>query len=138
MNIDRDKQLDQLIDQALRKYPLEPAPEQLKAKIMQQIEKPLHAARFKISWFDFALSGALALIIGFAMDFIQGVARSPYWTARFRVTFILIWQDIKYFLMQNQPPIITALLSAAMVFTLLVVLASVYWRYAAYTDRLPA
>ena len=138
MNIDRDKQLDQLLDQALRKYPLEPAPERLKTKIMQAIEKPLPAARFKISWFDFALSGTLALIIGFALDFIQGVARSPYWIARLRVAFILCWQDIKYFLMQNQSSVMTALLSAAMVFTLLVVLASVYWRYAAYTDRLPA
>jgi hypothetical protein len=138
MNVDRDKQLDLLIDQALRKYPLEPAPELLKAKIMQQIEKPLPAARFKISWFDFALSGALALIIGFALDFIQGVAHSPYWIARFRVTFILIWQDIKFFLMQNQSSVLTATLSAAMVLSLLVVLASVYWRYAAYSDRLPA
>ncbi|RLD01075.1 MAG: hypothetical protein DRJ13_17770 [Bacteroidetes bacterium] len=138
MNVDRDKQLDLLIDQTLRKYPLEPAPELLKAKIMQGIEKPLPPTRFKISWFDFALSGTLALIIGFALDFIRGVAHSPYWTARFRVELILIWQDIQYFLMQNQSSVMTALLSAAMVFTLLVGLASVYWRYAAYSDRLPA
>ena len=138
MNIDRDKKLDLLIDQALRKYPLEPAPTRLKAKIMRQIEKPLPVVRFKISWFDFALSGALSLIIGFALDFIQGVAHSPYWIARFRVTFILIWQDIKFFLMQNQSSVMTATLSAAVVFLLLVVLASVYWRYTAYLTRLPA
>lgn len=138
MNIDREKKLELLIDQALRKYPLEPAPTRLKAKIMGQIEKPLPAPRFRISWFDFFLSGALALIIGFALDFIQGVARSPYWTTRFRVAFISIWRDMRYFLIQNQSSVMTATLSAAMVFILLVVLASVYWRYAAYSDRLPA
>jgi hypothetical protein len=138
MNIDRDKKLDLLIDQALRKYSLEPAPEGLKAQIMQQIEKPLPAARFRISWFDFVLSGALALIIGFALDFIQGVAHSPYWTTRFRVAFISIWRDMRYFLIQNQSSVMAATLSAAMVFILLAVLASVYWRYASYLDRLPA
>ena len=138
MKIDQDKQLDLLIDQALREFPLEPVPERLTAQIIGQIEKPLITPRFKISWFDFALSGALALVIGFVLDFFQGVARSPYWSARFRVEFILYGQEIRRFLMHNQSSVMAVLLSTAVVLTLLAILASVYWRYTVYSDRLPA
>lgn len=137
MKSDRENHFERLIDQALREFPLEPPPEGLKAKIMGQIENPLAAGRFKISWIDFSLSAAMALVIGFVLDFFQDVFRSPYWSARFRVEFILFWQDLKYFLMHNQTPLMAALLSAGVVFSLLAILASVYWRYAVQPDRLP-
>ena len=138
MRFDQDKQLDSLLDQALREFPLEPVPDRLKTRILGQIEKPLAKPRFQISWIDLGLSGALALIIGFALDFIQGVSHSPYWAARIRVELLLIWQNWKYFSLHNQSLILAVLLSAGVVFALLGVLASVYWRYAAYGKRLPA
>lgn len=138
MRIDQEKRMDRILDQALRAFPLEPAPEHLKANILGQIEKPLVKAQFRISWIDLALSGALALIIGILADFIQGVVRSPYWTARIQVGLLLIWQDWRYFFLHNQPLILAVLLSAGVVFALLGVLASVYWRYTADLRRLPA
>lgn len=138
MKIDQEKHLDSLLDQALREFPLEPAPERLKARILGQIEKPLAKARFQISWIDLALSGALALMIRFALDFIQGVSHSPYWTARIRIGLLVFWQDWKYFSLHNQSLILAVLLSAGVILALLALLASVYWRYAAYGKRLPA
>lgn len=137
MNNDRDDRLDLLIEQALREFPLEPAPEQLTARILKRIEKPLAVARFRISWVDLALSGALAIIFGIVLEFFQGISRSPYWSTRLWVELVVIWRDIKYFLIHHQSPLIAALLSAGVVFSLLAVLASVYWRYTADTRRLP-
>ena len=138
MKMNQDKQLDLLIDQALREFPLEPAPVLLQAKILERIEKPLAAPRFRISWVDFALSGALALIFGFAMDFIQGAAHSPYWSARFRIELSLFWRDIRYFLVHNQTSLVAVLLSVVVVSSLLAVLASVYRRYAVNSRGMPA
>ena len=51
----QDDQIELLIDQALREFPLESAPERLKANILAQIEKPLRTGRFRISWIDYFL-----------------------------------------------------------------------------------
>ena len=138
MKIDRDRDLDQLIDQTLREFPLDPVPESLMAKIMDQVEMPLEEGRFKISWFDFALSGALALVFGFALDIIQGIFRSPYWRTRLQVELAMFWKDLKYFLVYNQSSVIAILLSSGVVLALLAILASVYWRYTLRSERLPA
>jgi hypothetical protein len=131
----QDDRIELLIDQALREFPLESPPEGLKANILGQIEQPLRADRFRISWVDFVFSGALALVIGFVFDFIQDLAYSPYWSTRLRIAFTLFWQDIKYFVLHNQPSIMTASLSAAIVLSLLGILASVYWRYALVSSK---
>lgn len=130
-----DDQIDLLIDQALREFPLESVPTGLKASILGQIEQPLRTSRFRISWVDFAFSGTLALIIGFVFDFIQNLAYSPYWSTRLRIAFTLFWQDIRYFILHNQPSIMTASLSVVIVLSLLGILASVYWRYALVSNK---
>ena len=137
MRIEKEKHLDDLIDQALREFPLEPAPDQLKARIMERIQHPVIAPRFRISWIDIALSGTMALIFGFALDSIQGIARSPYWSARLRVGFSLYWQDMRYFLLHNQPSITAVLLSTAVVVSLMAILASVYRHYIVGSARIP-
>ena len=138
MKKDREKDLDQLIDQALREYPLEPVPESLMVRIMEQVEKPLAEARFRISWFDFALSGALALVMGYVLAIIQGIYHSPYWSTRLQVELIMFWKDLKYFLIHNQSSVMAILLSSGVVLALLAILASVYWRYTLHSERLPA
>ena len=138
MNRDHDKRLDHLIDQALREYPLDHPPQDLFRKVMGRIEKPAGMEWSRISWFDLTLSGVLALFVGFVLDFLQDVARSPYWSARVRVELIQFWQEIKYFLLHNYQPVMTVVLSSVLVLTLIVVLASVYRRHALYSNRLPA
>ena len=137
MSSEGNKRLDLLIDQALRDFPLEPVPVSLNSRIMERIEKPLPRIGFRINWSDFAFSGLLALIAGYMLDFLQGVARSPYWANRVRVALILLWQDLKYFLMHNYQPVMAVTVSLVMVSSILIVLASVYWRYTALSDRLP-
>jgi hypothetical protein len=138
MNRNEDRRLDQLLDQALRDFPLDPVPNDLKDKIMGRIDKPQPTIVFRIPWFDFAFSGVLAVVIGFVLGFLQNVARSPYWVARIRVALIHIWQDMRYFMMHNYRLVMTAALSSLMVLALLAVLASVYWRYAVSSKHLPA
>jgi hypothetical protein len=138
MKMSRDKELNKIIDQALREYPLEPPPVELTARILDEIQNPLETPRFKISWFDFALSGALALVIGYALNIIQGAVKSPYWSTRFRTALIVFWQDLKYFLLHNQTPVLAVLFSTAVILSILMILASVYWRYVIYSERAPA
>ena len=136
MSDKREDQFDLLISQALQEMPLVPVPDQLKGKIMGQIKQPIIAKRFRISLVDLAFSGAVALMIGLAIEFIQNITRSPYWRTHFQVSLTMVWQDLKYFLLHNQPSVQTAALSAAIFLALLAILASVYWRYAAASQRL--
>ena len=138
MKRDNNKRLDQLLDRALREYPLDHPSHDLVGKVMGKIEKPVGMEWLRISWFDLALSGVLALFVGFVLDFLQDVARSPYWTARVRVALIQFWQELKYFLLHNYHPVMTVALSSILVLTLIVVLASVYRRYTLYSNRLLA
>ena len=138
MNREHDKRLENLIDQALREYPLDHPSNDLISEVMGRIEEPVGIQRLRIPWFDLAFSGLLALFVGFVLDFFQDVARSPYWTARARVALIQFWQNAKYFLLHNYHPVMAVALSSSLVLTILVVLASVYRRYSLYSSRLPA
>ena len=137
MNRDQDKRLEKLIDQALREYPLDHPSHDLISEVMGRIEKQAGKEKLSIPWFDLALSGMVALFVGFVLDFLQDVARSPYWTARVRVALIQFWQDIKYFLVHNYHPVMAVALSSVLVLTIFVVLASVYRRYSLYSSRMP-
>lgn len=141
MNVNREEIFDQLIDRAVKEFPLEPPPPGLKTKIMQQIETPLPQARFKISqvisWVDIIFSGTLALIFWVMLEIYSGLVHSPYWSTRLRIRMILFWQDIKYFFMHNQSSLMAILLSGGMVMILLMVLTTIYRRYATYTSKQP-
>ena len=136
MSRERENQLDNLIVQALREFPLEPAPAQLKGNIMDQLRVPMPGRRFRISWVDLAFSGILALMVGSAIELVQDIIRSPYWSTRFQVSLLHFWQDIKYFLLHNQSSVVTVTLSAGILLSLLAILASVYWRYAVASNRM--
>ena len=136
MSHEHEKQLDDMIAQAMLEFPLEPTPTQLKEKVMRQIGQPIPGTRFRISWVDLAFSGVLALMVGSAIELIQDIIRSPYWSTRFQVSLLLFWQDIRYFLLHNQSSVLTATLSAGIFFFLLAILASVYWRYTAASNRI--
>lgn len=133
----QDDRIELLIDQALREFPLEPVPGQLKASIMEQVEEPLSDLRYRISWTDFSFSAVLAVIFGFTLDILQSLVHSPYWNSRLRIAVILIWQETKYFLLHNQSSLLAALLSGGVLICLLAVLSSIYWRYTTFTNKQP-
>ncbi|MGB2965110.1 MAG: hypothetical protein WBB69_14110 [Anaerolineales bacterium] len=125
---DQERAIDQLVDKALRDFPQEPVPERLFIGIMNQIESPILKPGLRFSWIDFFFSFLLAVIIGFFLDLIQNVTRSPYWSARIRVEILLAWQELKIFFMHNQTDLLAGTISILTLFALLFVLAGIYRR----------
>ena len=133
---DQEQKIDQLVEDALRTFPLESVPDRVLNGILAQIERPISQPTFLFSWIDFSLSAVLAVIIGFFLDLIQQVTRSSYWSARLRVEILLIWQEIRLFLMQNQSEVLAAAISILTLFTLLFILVGVYRRQTAYAGSM--
>ena len=79
------------VDDALRSFPLQPAPPRLASAVLAQLRSPEYAraARpvFRLSWMDFALSGFAALMLALvlllsgwltpAADRMQAMAAGP-------------------------------------------------------------
>ena len=133
---DQDQKIDQLVEDALRTFPLEPVPDRVLKGILAQIERPILQPTFLFSWIDFSLSAVLAVIIGSLLALIQQVPQSSYWSARLRVEILLTWQELRLFLMQNQSEILAAAISILTVFTLLFILVGVYRRQTAYAGSM--
>ncbi|MCD4803218.1 MAG: hypothetical protein K8R16_09805 [Anaerolineales bacterium] len=131
---DQEQKIDQLVKEALRTFPLEPVPDRVLKGILAQIERPISQPAFLFSWIDFSLSAVLAVIIGLLLNMIQQVIRSSYWSARLRVEILLMWQEMRLFLMQNQTEVLAAAISILTLFTLLSILAGIYRRQAAYAE----
>ncbi len=131
---DQEQKIDQLVKEALRTFPLEPVPGRVLKGILAQIERPISQPAFLFSWIDFSLSAVLAVIIGLLLNMIQQVIRSSYWSARLRVEILLMWQEMRLFLMQNQSEILAAAITILTLFTLFFILAGVYRRQAAYAE----
>ena len=59
------------VDDALRSFPLQPAPPGLAAAVLAELRSPEHAAAarpvFRLSWMDFALSGFMALMLALVL-----------------------------------------------------------------------
>ena len=123
-----DQNADRLVDKALRDYPLEPVSGDLYSKVMEGINQPQTRKGWYISWMDLVFSGVLALNIGFFLDLIQKISRSPYWSARIKVEITLIWQSIKIAFLQHHTEILTGLISGLTLVILGIILGSVYRR----------
>jgi len=134
----KDHTLDQLVDDALREMPLLAVPGELYPKIMRKIQGSDAPPVWQFSWIDFSLSAVLALIMGFFLDLILGIAGSPYWYASVRVELLLLWRDLKLFFLQNQSQVLAWALSTATVVSVLLILVEVYRRQMAGTRRAPA
>jgi|SRR5579859_1806264 len=59
------------VDDALRSFPLQPAPPGLASGVLAELRSPGRAAAarpvFRLSWMDFALSGFVALMLGLVL-----------------------------------------------------------------------
>jgi hypothetical protein len=59
------------VDDALRSFPLQPAPPSLASAVLAELRSPERAAAarpvFRLSWMDFALSGFVALMLALVL-----------------------------------------------------------------------
>ncbi len=95
----------EIIDEALRSYPLEPAPASIYQKVMKQVGVQRSIPKFKLSWLDYALSGFVAMMAGLVLFLWQTSAISPHWSVKLANHLFWIRQNIRFTLRQFQPQV---------------------------------
>ena len=134
----KEEHLDKLLDQAIMEFPLDPVPAELFEKVMARVERQIFSPGVKFSWVDLSLSALLAGFMGIFLHLVQGFSRSPYWSARIKVEFMLTWLDFKMFFLHNQNIILVSLISFVTLICLLSLLTGVYRRQVLYEEGAPA
>jgi hypothetical protein len=130
--------LDQLVDQAIKEYPLDPVPRDLFEGIMHQVERSVFKPRLSFSWVDFSFSVLLAALSGVFLELLQSFNRSPYWSAWIRVETQLFWQELMIFTQRYQSSLLAGLISGGTVLLLVILLVGIYQRQLIFIKRLAA
>ena len=81
----REREINQVIEEAIQTFPLATTPEGLLAKVMAAVEKPAKANPFPVSWMDVSFSALLAIITGIVLELLQQILRTPYGIARLKM-----------------------------------------------------
>jgi hypothetical protein len=80
------------VDEALRTYPLQPAPATLAPRVMARLRALTPAPRFRLSWIDYALSLFAASMLGLAL--LGWQALTPQLLLRLQVQTLLIARHV--------------------------------------------
>jgi hypothetical protein len=88
--------LDAAVDEALRAYPLTPAPQTLAPAVMTRIRTLSPAPRFRMGWLDYALSLFAAVMVGLALLGLVTLLSSPS-AALARLQFSVWMQSVSVF-----------------------------------------
>jgi hypothetical protein len=83
------EQQNEMIEDALKNYPLAPMPHSITTDVMARIQKDVRPVL--ITWNDFALSLVIALCIGALFLTVQSLP--PIVLAKLRIQGILLYQD---------------------------------------------
>jgi hypothetical protein len=105
----------EVVDDALRTYPLEPAPTSIFPTVMKRIEIQKSMPRFKLSWLDYALGSFFSMMIGLVLLLWQFASLPPHWFSRLQNEFVLWWQRARLLTIQFQPQFPTEFVLAGMI-----------------------
>ena len=78
------------LEDALRTYPIIPAPAGFSGKVMDSVRAALPKPVFRLSWIDYALTFFVASMSGLALFFVQRLPINWIMLARFRI--IVLWE----------------------------------------------
>ena len=123
----------EVLDDALRTYPVQSAPESLMPAVMARLSErapaPIPArypaALFRPTWLDYALSLFAAGMVTLALALSPAVPVPPDWRARLHMALLYLWHRLRF-----DPDLQRALLGAATAFSAVLVLAAMaaLWR----------
>lgn len=124
----KNHDLGKLVDDAVRAYPLAPAPDQIITEVMRQIQSPAFYFLLKISFLDIFFSTLLAIVTGISVSLIQNLVYTPYWAARVRMEVVLSLQQARLVLQHNQAELIAVSVGCALLVIMTLLMTWVYFR----------
>src|SRR5262245_25601063 len=92
--IDHEQDVDQAIDDALRTYPLAPAPPSITLNVMARLRNlpPEARPRFRLGWFDYAMGLFTTSLAG--VGFVLWQSIPPLLVARLQVEWLILLQRL--------------------------------------------
>ena len=93
---ERERAAYAAVDDAMRTYPLQPAPQGLRPAVLKRIQVRQLAPRFRPAWLDYAVSlfaAGMASMIGWLWLVIP---LPPDWPARLQFQFLVFWQHLRF------------------------------------------
>lgn len=87
---DREDAALEAVEDALRTYPLTPAPPTLSQAVMARVRALAPAPRFRLQWIDYAISAFAAGMMGLALSLWQSITPQMAARAQFQV---LLWMQ---------------------------------------------
>lgn len=124
----REREINQVIEEAIQTFPLATTPEGLLAKVMAAVEKPAKANPFPVSWMDVSFSALLAIITGIVLELLQQILRTPYGIARLKMQTLFMSQSLRQFLLHNRAEVIAVLVGMGAMITLTALVTWIYRR----------
>lgn len=76
---DKERAAFAAVDDALRTYPLAPAPPELARAVRNRIRASMAMPRFRPAWIDYAVSGFAAAMVGLIVLLLRSIP--PHWVA---------------------------------------------------------
>jgi hypothetical protein len=119
------------VDDALRTYPEQQAPQALFPAVMGRIPPRQPAPKFRLAWIDYALSLFVAMMVGLALLFRSSYRLPPYWDARLKLQVLAWWQQLRFV-----PHVYGDILLAGLALGLLAILMTVMLLNRGRLDRL--
>lgn len=93
---EREQRAYAIIDEALRTYPMQPAPADLMGTVMARLEVRRPARRFRLAWIDYAVSLFAAGMAGLAWLLWPLLPLPPDWPARVQFRMLVWQQHLRY------------------------------------------
>lgn len=84
------------VDDALKTYPMQAAPASILPVVMQRIETPERAPRFRLSWFDYAISLFSAGMAGLITTLLMTSWLTPDRITQIEHQVLLGWLHLRY------------------------------------------
>ena len=90
---DQKREVDAAIEDALRTYPLDPAPAGIMHAVMRRIEITKPLPRFRLHWLDYAISLFFAGMSGLVLVLTRSTLIPPSFVPILETRVIVLWQQ---------------------------------------------
>ena len=91
---DRNREADAIVDEALRTFPIQPAPAGIMFSVMRHIEISDPIPKFHPHWLDYALSLFLASMVGLVLLLARSSLLPPTFLPLLQTRIIVFWQQL--------------------------------------------
>ena len=99
----REPEAYAIVDDALRTYPMQPAPIGIMHAVMRRVEVSAPLPKFRLHWIDFILSSFLAGMIGLVYLIMRSSLLPPTFMPLMQNRLIVFWQQLSIALRPLDP-----------------------------------